>query len=571
MSVREELTESPATYGLAASWIVVYLIMLIGQPAVPNAAATTGMSLGLLRAETIHLWGAVTWRDFAGGEPWRAVTATFVHVNLPHLAMNLIGLIQLGRLMEPWYGGRLFLAICLGVGGIGNALGVLMRHGMASGRVWLQGKGLARVLPAFFAEGVPGITENTPAAGGSTVILGLIGLGLIVGWRSRTRIGAFLRDQMLGFLAFTAVLGFLGRQFIDNYGHTGGAIAGIACGFLHRRLLRAADNRLARRIAGVIAPGLIVACAAFQSIDARSEMAQAQRAVEARDAIVHAGEAEVLRERLVYLGVIVEQIANERFRIDLERAALLSDPSQTTMLDPSPAFELFMRGFVPVKPVEGTLKALVGLLRALVTELNGLRSRLEPRLASDDFDEVIRLSSEAVTGAIGSADLYRFRTARSALERLSAAVRDEWIARRDALERGESARRAAGEDEPLAMPRPAIPALDRRDKVGDGLDRTGKLRVIAADNLRLMAVTRPGPTHRRRCQEPFGHRASLGRDVVAHEFNPIKRGSPVVADDRVEILPPSVRMRRDDRPAMTADRLEQVGKLDPGRDVIEVG
>ena len=495
MSLKEEIAECPATYGLAGSWIVVYAVMLASQSAGPHPEGMPIMGLGLLRAETIRLWGAVTWRDFAGGEPWRAVTATFIHVNLPHLAMNLIGLIQLGRLIEPWYGGRIFLAICIGLGGIGNTLGVGMRHGLASGRDWLQAKGLARVLPGFLTEGTTAITENTPAAGGSTVILGLIGLGLIVGWRSRTRVGAFLRDQMLGFLAFTAVLGFLGRQFVDNYGHAGGAIAGTVCGFLHRRLIRAADRRRVRRVAGVAVAGLVVACAGFQAVAARSELAEARRMAGVREALAFANEAEGLVERLKVVGVLFDQVVAEQFRLELERALLAGDPSATSALDPSAAFPLSTRGLAPARGEEGSPPRLNEMLRTWIANLSAFSGRLEPSLLGDDFEEVVRLGSEALSGPLGSREVYRFRTARHAVERRAASVRDGWLHRRDELERGGSGRRAAGERVPVAVPRAAIPALDRRDKVGHRTDRAGELGVITANHLGFVGVARTGSAH----------------------------------------------------------------------------
>ena len=52
------------------------------------------------------------------------------------------------------------------------------------------------------------------------MVLGLVALCAVVGWRSRTRIGAFLRSQMVGLLIATAVLGQM-VPIIDNWGHAG--------------------------------------------------------------------------------------------------------------------------------------------------------------------------------------------------------------------------------------------------------------------------------------------------------------------------------------------------------------
>lgn len=436
MRLRDELAECPATFGLAASWVAVFLVMhatqsVAGLGARGGAGHGAGvMGLGLLRPETIRLFGAITWRDFAGGEPWRAVTATFIHVNLPHLVMNLIGLVNLGRLIEPWYGGRQFLALCLALGGLGNGLGVTMRHGLELGRAWVGARGLGRVLPAFLTEGAPGMMENTPAAGGSTVILGLIGLAMVVGWRSRTRVGAFLRDQMVGFLAFTAILGFLGRQFIDNFGHLGGAMAGAAAGFLHRRVVRSADRRAWPRAAGVVVAIGLVACVALQLVAARADWASLRRGERVREAQARVEEADGLIQRLDLMGVLVEQVATEHFVVETARAALLGDPARVAGLDPSPPFVDPGRVVPPVSTPDGQRVPTVAVLRALANDLASSRSRLEPGLTGDDLDEVIA-TGLAPPGDLDSARLSRFRLARALMAKRARAVRAEWLALRD--------------------------------------------------------------------------------------------------------------------------------------------
>jgi hypothetical protein len=101
------------------------------------------------------------------------------------------------------------------------------------------------------------------------VILGLVALCAVVGWRSRTRIGAFLRSQMVGLLIATAVLGQM-VPIIDNWGHAGGALAGAAIGFTHRILIRTPKRPVAKWL-GSLAVLLLAASGAAQIHDNRIE------------------------------------------------------------------------------------------------------------------------------------------------------------------------------------------------------------------------------------------------------------------------------------------------------------
>lgn len=61
--------------------------------------------------------------------------------------------------------------------------------------------------------------------------MGLIGFLVIVGWRHKTSVPANFFQNLLLNLALIAVVGFIGRSFIDNAGHLGGLLGGLALGF----------------------------------------------------------------------------------------------------------------------------------------------------------------------------------------------------------------------------------------------------------------------------------------------------------------------------------------------------
>jgi membrane associated rhomboid family serine protease len=440
VSLRAEIRECPATYGLAAGWIAVYLAMLAVQGG--SAGAKAGfLGFGAIDPSITELFGDLTGRDFARGQVWRVVTATFIHFGAAHLVMNLIGMIQLGRLMEPWYGGRQFLAICLGLGGAGNLLGVGMRQAVAAGRAWLQAHGMARALPAALAGGPPGMAQNIHAGGGSTVILGLIGLGLVVGWRSRTRVGAFLRDQMVAFLVFTALIGIVGMKIVDNYGHAGGAIAGAALGFFHRGLVRSAEGGgRGRRLAGWASALVLLGCIGGQSYAARGNLAEARRFAAYREAVARVRQIdEVLIPSLVGLQLLTERVAFDRALAAFEESVLRGDPTLALGSDYGFVLEVFAQ-LGPVSRPPAVRAQELAALRALAEQVNDIGANLEPGLVDDAYREAVAIARALGTGPIDSRMRYALRVDLEDLAARAKRSRDDWKAKRDALEVAVAAR-----------------------------------------------------------------------------------------------------------------------------------
>ncbi|MEJ7639880.1 MAG: rhomboid family intramembrane serine protease [Singulisphaera sp.] len=242
-----DFKEYPATMALCSLWVLVFAMTAFAALKDGQVASTTDLFVSLNGG---HRFGDMTLDEFRHGEVWRALTSTFVHFGIVHLGMNLYGMYQLGCMVESWYGSAQFLAVYVLIGGGGNLLSALVRH-------WL------------------GSDPRVHSGGGSTVVLGLVALCAVVGWRSKTRIGDYLRAQMIGVLVFTAVLGQL-VSIIDNWGHAGGALVGAIVGLTHRILIRTA-HRPASYGAGGIAAALIVASWTAQWLDARAEDAAMKR------------------------------------------------------------------------------------------------------------------------------------------------------------------------------------------------------------------------------------------------------------------------------------------------------
>lgn len=255
--LREDLRECPATMALGLLWVVVFACM-IGE----QRARTGRLALGPFGLHNGHGFGDMTLKEVFDGEVWRALTATFVHYGVLHIGMNLFAFYQLGGLVESWYGPGPFLAIYVLTGGGGNLVSVAIRHALGSNPLIASG-------------------------GGSTVVMGLVGLCAVVGWRARTSVGDQLRSQMVWVLLLTGGIGAglsaAGLPIIDNWGHAGGALVGAVVGLANRPLLRGV-GAIPARCAGWLSAALIAASACFLVVDDRAEAALGQQvAAQARE------------------------------------------------------------------------------------------------------------------------------------------------------------------------------------------------------------------------------------------------------------------------------------------------
>lgn len=134
-------------------------------------------------------------------QPWRLLTAMFVHGSFIHLALNMLALWLLGQSLEPMLGRARFVALYL-VSGLGGSVAVAV------------------------------IAPQTSTVGASGAIFGMMAALLIVG----RHIGANVTG-LLVILGINFALGF----FIGNIAwqaHLGGAIVGAAIAFIFTRTKR---------------------------------------------------------------------------------------------------------------------------------------------------------------------------------------------------------------------------------------------------------------------------------------------------------------------------------------------
>ncbi|WP_242497264.1 rhomboid family intramembrane serine protease [Nocardioides oleivorans] len=136
--------------------------------------------------------GDGVWRaGFADGSWWQLVTAAFTHVEVWHVAMNMLALFVLGPALEGIIGRARFLAVYL-VSALGSS-----------------------VLVVFLA----GADSSTVGASGA--IFGLLGALLVVARKARLNMQGLV--QNLGLAVAITVFGW---RMISWQGHLGGIVTG---------------------------------------------------------------------------------------------------------------------------------------------------------------------------------------------------------------------------------------------------------------------------------------------------------------------------------------------------------
>jgi membrane associated rhomboid family serine protease len=184
------------TWALAVPLGVVFLLTA-GDDAIPRAA----------------LVKPAVWE----GEVWRMLTGPMLHAGLYHVWMNLSALLVLGRIVEAHTTRFHLAAVFLYSVVAGSVLSVLLSPRTSVG-----------------------------ASGG---VMGLVGfLWMMARLRPRQLPDDF-GERMSYAIGATALLGVLGFEFIDNWAHLGGLLAGMGMGWLLR------DEPWERRGSWLIAVG----------------------------------------------------------------------------------------------------------------------------------------------------------------------------------------------------------------------------------------------------------------------------------------------------------------------------
>jgi membrane associated rhomboid family serine protease len=196
-------TASPVTYSILSICCMLYVVSLLvtiregGFPA-PSGGLGGVFGFAAIRGDVLERLGSSLPLGFVWylKQPWRYVTAIFLHGSLLHIIFNMWVLMDIGPEIEETYGSAryLFIYVMTGVGGY--------------------------IVSSYFGHF---------SVGASGALLGLIGLLLATTLGSRSASMQMLRGRLIRWLIYIAVLGLLVRG-IDNFAHAGGLATGLLLG-----------------------------------------------------------------------------------------------------------------------------------------------------------------------------------------------------------------------------------------------------------------------------------------------------------------------------------------------------
>jgi rhomboid protease GluP len=191
-------TTSPVTYAILTLSCLVFGASLVATISQNGSFSTQGgiFNFGGINGEVLQRLGASLPYPVDRAEPWRLVTAIFLHGSILHILFNMWVLMDIGPQIEELYGSAryLFIYVVTGIGGY--------------------------VLSSLFWHF---------SVGGSGALLGLIGVLLAVTTGRRSAGMQMLRSQVIRWLIYIAVWGLL-FPGIDNMAHLGGFVSGFALG-----------------------------------------------------------------------------------------------------------------------------------------------------------------------------------------------------------------------------------------------------------------------------------------------------------------------------------------------------
>jgi len=207
---------------------------------------------GAFPEEVLYAYGAKTnYFIYHDHEWWRFVTPVFLHVNLPHVLINMYSLWVIGPWVEKLYGSAKFVVfwIVTGIAGV-----------VASFLTVVPGS-RPGLIASFLIK-----SSDEPSAGASGALFGLVGVLFVFGIKYRRELPEGFKRAfgtgMLPVILLNLGIGFLGRGFIDNAAHMGGLLSGAALASVvsYKRPGTSTGMTIAWRVGQIAALALVVVC-----------------------------------------------------------------------------------------------------------------------------------------------------------------------------------------------------------------------------------------------------------------------------------------------------------------------
>jgi rhomboid protease GluP len=191
---------SPVTYVVLAICCVMYALSFVITMKLSSGEGLGGglMGLGGIATQVNYRLGASLPLAYNISQPWRFVTAVFLHGGLLHIGFNMWVLMDIGPMVEEMYGSARYLFLYVVTGVAGYLLSSSVGH---------------------FSVGASGS------------LLGLVGVLLAATTGKKSMAAQALRSALIRWLIYLAVLGLISRG-TDNYAHAGGLAAGYLLGRL---------------------------------------------------------------------------------------------------------------------------------------------------------------------------------------------------------------------------------------------------------------------------------------------------------------------------------------------------
>lgn len=203
-----------ATGGEKSSWLDRLALLVRGRC---DPVEQAGYYPGVGEARCQAGGSAVHWvNGVADGAWWQLATSAFTHVEIWHIAVNMLALWILGPQLEAFIGRARYLALYL-LSGLGGSACVY----------WLADQHLQTV-------------------GASGALFGLMGALLMVAIKVRGNV-----QGILMWIGINAVITVVGRGFISWQGHLGGLVTGLIVGAI--LIFAPKPNRATWQVLGIAA------------------------------------------------------------------------------------------------------------------------------------------------------------------------------------------------------------------------------------------------------------------------------------------------------------------------------